>query len=161
MPQPTVSSTIQVRPEARLFRGLIDFNRTLRAQAQVWGAIGDHGLSRNEVVVLGLLADHEGCRASLVADRMHVGPSVVSRLVSALESRHLLAREPDPEDGRAEALRPTAAGARALENAREGFIDALSQRLESWDESRVNAAAELLEDLTAALSATPTGGQVR
>lgn len=141
----------QRRPTERLLRSLIDLSRAARAQSQGWNAAGDHGLSRNEVVALGLIADHEGCRASAVSERMNVGPSVVSRLVGSLADRGLLWRDSDPDDGRAEQLTVTEAGATALRAARTAYVEALDEHLRGWDADRIVAAADVLDELTAAL----------
>lgn len=147
-------------PTARLFRGLISFNRTIRSQAvTTWTGGGDHGLSRNEIVVLGLLVDHGACRASTISDRMSVGASVISRLVAGLEARGMVMRETDPDDGRAERLHVTDSGRSAVAQAREEFIRALSEKLADWDESRIAEAATLLEDLAQALR--PHAGATR
>lgn len=133
-------------------RSLIDFSRAARAASQGWNSAGQHGLSRNEVVALGLIADQESCRASSVSDRMNVGPSVVSRLVAALTDRGLLLRESDPQDGRAELLRMTDAGREALRAARASYVEALAGQLHDWDAARIAGAADILDDLTRAMT---------
>ncbi|RYE76071.1 MAG: MarR family transcriptional regulator [Myxococcales bacterium] len=146
----------QVPATDRLFRSLIDFNRTVRSQSvATWTGGAEHGLSRNEVVVLGLLVDHDSCRASTIADRMNVGASVISRLVSGLTSRGLITRESDPDDGRAERLHVTEPGRVAVQAARNEFIAALTRQLSDWDDDRIHSAAEVLEDLAVALRSTP------
>ena len=132
------------------FRSLIDFNRAIRSQGAAWASINAE-VSRNELIVLGMLVDGEVTRAAQLSERMSVGPSVVSRLVAALESRDLLARTVDPQDRRAEVLTLTKAGRGELRRARAAYVDAIASRLHDWDDAKINEAAVVLDELRKAL----------
>lgn len=133
-----------------LFRSLIDFNRAVRAQGARWTEAGAR-VSRNELIVLGMLVDAEVTRASQVSERMSVGPSVVSRLVGSLSERGLIERTTDPDDGRAERLSVTEAGQVELKRARAAYIAALAERLEGWSAGDIDRTAAALDELREAL----------
>jgi DNA-binding MarR family transcriptional regulator len=138
-----------------LFRSLVAFGRTTRALAQTWSS-SQPDLSRNDVVALGVLAESGTCRPSALAEHLGVGPSVVSRQVAHLQDLGLVARETDPDDGRAGLVSLTDAGRDRLLAGRRAYLERLSDRLSDWDEQRLRAAADLLEELTGQLAARPT-----
>lgn len=130
---------------------MVAFSRGMRAQSPLWSSPLP-GLSRSDVIALGVIADQGPCRASLLSERMGVGASVVSRLVSALHQQGLLEREPDPRDGRAELLRLTDTGRDTRLRARAAYVDALANRLVGWDADRIEAACDVLNDLATTLA---------
>jgi DNA-binding MarR family transcriptional regulator len=134
----------------RLFLSMVAFSRSMRAHSPLWSSPLP-GLSRSDVIALGVIADEGPCRASLLSERMGVGASVVSRLVSALHQQGLVDREPDPEDGRAELLQLTPTGQAARLRARAAYVDALAARLAGWETDRIDVACDILGDLAATL----------
>lgn len=74
----------------------------------------------------------------------------MSRLVAALEHDGLATRTPDPTDGRASRIHPTALGRRVLRRGRERRVASLARRLESLpdqDRALLASAAEMIEGL--------------
>jgi DNA-binding MarR family transcriptional regulator len=72
----------------------------------------------------------------------------MTRLVTALEARGLVAREPDARDGRLTRIRATAAGRTLLARGRARRVAALSRRLRSLapdDLAALEQAAAILE----------------
>jgi DNA-binding MarR family transcriptional regulator len=96
---------------------------------------------------LAVLARTDASRVSEVADRLRIDLSVASRQISALESAGWVAREPDPDDRRAQRLRVTDAGQTVLEDTRTRMVDAYSHVLEGWSEQDVLALTTALERL--------------
>jgi DNA-binding MarR family transcriptional regulator len=96
---------------------------------------------------LAVLARTDASRVSEVADRLRIDLSVASRQISALESAGWVAREPDPDDRRAQRLRVTDAGQTVLEDTRSRMVDAYSHVLEGWSEQDVLALTTALERL--------------
>jgi DNA-binding MarR family transcriptional regulator len=96
---------------------------------------------------LAVLARTDASRVSEVADRLRIDLSVASRQISALEHAGWVTREPDPDDGRAQRLRVTAAGKTVLEDTRTRMVDAYSHVLDSWSEHDVLALSTALERL--------------
>lgn len=90
-------------------------------------------------VTLGALAAAEQVRAP-----------TMSRLVKALEADGLVARDTDPEDGRATILRATRTGRRVLTDGRARRVKALARQLEplsARDLALLARAAGLIERL--------------
>lgn len=82
-----------------------------------------------------------------------VRPPTMSRLVAALEADGLVAREPDPQDGRGVLVRATAAGRRLLEAGRSRRTAALVRQLAALSPEELailGEAAAILERLARA-----------
>lgn len=69
------------------------------------------GLSLNEWRLLALVKARAPCRAGDVADLLAMDKSQTSRVIKSLLKKELIRNMPDPNDGRAVALRPTQKGA--------------------------------------------------
>lgn len=108
-------------------------------------------LERSAYTILGLLNDHGPMRNTALAELLHLDGSTVSRHVAALQRAGLIAREPDPDDGRAARLRLTATGQRAVESTRLARRGALRELIGSWPEEDRQALATLLGRLNAGL----------
>ena len=89
--------------------------------------------------------------ASALAKVEQISPQSMGSTLGALEARGLIARAPDPEDGRRIVLSVTEAGGQALldrRNARtEQLAQALSTGFSSTELEQVLAVAPLLERL--------------
>ncbi|NGN66341.1 MarR family transcriptional regulator [Streptomyces sp. A7024] len=90
------------------------------------------------------LADSGVQRASELAGFFGVGKATMSRQLSALEELGLVAREPDPADGRASLLVLTEEGARRVSRVRAARYERYVQRLGGWDHKEVAELARLL-----------------
>ena len=74
---------------------------------------------------LSVIARHEdGIRPSHIADILHIDLSVASRSVTHLEELDYVARERDPEDGRAFIVHVTPAGSVRIEQIAASFAGA-------------------------------------
>ena len=103
---------------------------------------------RRESITLSALAD------SLMADK-----GQISRTVRELEQLGLIARTPDPADGRSSLLSPTAQGLERLAAARAPQERALVDALEDWPIDDIRNLSRLLHALTAGES--PEGFSAR
>jgi DNA-binding MarR family transcriptional regulator len=83
-------------------------------------------------------------RTSDVAAALSVDVSTVSRQVKQLELEGLVAREPDPSDGRASVLALTAAGHQALERLRRARREVLAEVVARWPEEDRSTLADLI-----------------
>jgi DNA-binding MarR family transcriptional regulator len=83
-------------------------------------------------------------RASELCSYFGVDKSAVSRQLRLLEDLGLVARHPDPADGRAQLLALTAEGRRRLTKARDARRGRMRKQLDRWDESDVAQLGELL-----------------
>lgn len=108
------------------------------------------GMSVGLVSALATVVDADGLRPSELARIEGVAAPSATRMVAELENRGLVARETDPEDGRAVLVRGTAAGAKALRDAREERAARLMELIgadETLDLARLRDAVDVLEGL--------------
>ncbi|WP_448626553.1 MarR family winged helix-turn-helix transcriptional regulator [Geodermatophilus sp. URMC 64] len=95
-------------------------------------------------------------RLSVLAARVGVDLSVVSRQVAALERAGHVERRPDPYDGRASLIALTPAGRAALAATRAERTHWAAGALAAWDERDAARLGELLERLLTDIeAATP------
>lgn len=129
----------------RLHSAAIHLLRALRREDRSLG-VGPAQLSALSVLVFG------GARSiGALARAEQVRVPTMSRLVAALERDGLASRTPDPGDGRATRVHPTALGRRVLRRGRARRVASLARRLESLpetDRQLLVRAAELIEGLT-------------
>ena len=84
--------------------------------------------------------------SALAADEQVTAPSM-SRTVTALEAEGYVTREPDPADGRAVVISPTAKARRTLQRGRKLRIEALASELASLSEADLDALERAVEAL--------------
>jgi DNA-binding MarR family transcriptional regulator len=87
-----------------------------------------------------------------LAGAEQVRPPTMTRLVSALEAKGLVTREPDPHDRRLTRVRATSKGQTLFAKGRARRIQALAtqvRRLDARDVATLRRAAELMEQLSA------------
>ncbi|HEY7256867.1 MAG TPA: MarR family transcriptional regulator [Solirubrobacterales bacterium] len=138
MPQPT-----KIALELRLAVGLL--RRRLR-QAPVEG-----DLTLPETAALARLDRGGPSTASALAREEQISPQSMGATLAGLETRGLIARAPDPDDGRRVVLSLSGAGRQALRDRRAARTEQLARALaENFTEAeleRLEAAAPLLERL--------------
>jgi DNA-binding MarR family transcriptional regulator len=137
------TGTEELAAELRISVGLL--LRRLR-QARV-----DDDLTLPESAALSRLDRGGPATASALARLEQISPQSMGATLGGLEARGLIARAPDPEDGRKAILSLTDAGAEALRNRRAAKTQLLAEALESaftaQERARLRAAAPLLERL--------------
>lgn len=84
-----------------------------------------------------------------------VGAPGMTRLVADLESRGLVARSPDPDDGRAHRVRLTPEGSDAVAEARRVRAAGVAALLADADDADLAALSRAVEVLERALLAQP------
>ena len=105
-------------------------------------------LTRADIHLLRTVAEaDEPIRLGDLADRLVVDAPSVTRRVQALEARHLLRRQPDPVDKRAQRIELTGAGTRILERAMAAYRAWLSEVMADWSEADREQLARLLTRL--------------
>ncbi|MFE9170500.1 MarR family winged helix-turn-helix transcriptional regulator [Streptomyces kebangsaanensis] len=103
-----------------------------------------------ESAAYGLLVRLEECggrRATDLAAYIGVGKATMSRQLRALEELGLVAREPDPADGRAWLVALTEDGRRRVGQVREARRARYVSQLAHWDRREVAELARLLHQL--------------
>ncbi|MFD8910603.1 MULTISPECIES: MarR family winged helix-turn-helix transcriptional regulator [unclassified Streptomyces] len=88
-----------------------------------------------------------GQRATELAAYIGVGKATMSRQLRALEELGLIAREPDPADGRAWLVTLTEEGRRRVGTVREARRARYVSQLAHWDRREVAELARLLHQL--------------
>lgn len=94
--------------------------------------------------LLALLHDAGPLRASDLVSLLDLDKSTVSRQVGSLVELGLVDRAPDPADGRAQVLTPSAEGAARLERIREARRARWEADLADWPADDITALGELL-----------------
>ncbi|MFE5029196.1 MarR family winged helix-turn-helix transcriptional regulator [Streptomyces sp. NPDC056656] len=105
-----------------------------------------------EPAAYGLLARLEECgrqRATELAAYVGVGKATMSRQLRALEDLGLVAREPDPADGRAWLVHLTDEGRANFRQVRDARRATYVRQLAGWDRTEVAELARLLHQLNA------------
>lgn len=98
----------------------------------------------------------ESITLSALAETLMADKGQISRTVRELEQLGLVARTPDPADGRSSLLSPTPDGLARLAKARAPQESALVDALEEWPIDDIRNLSRLLHALTAGES--PAGG---
>lgn len=98
------------------------------------------------------IARCEQVTASTLAERMLMDKGQVSRLVRELEDLGLVARSPDPRDGRSSLLRLTDVGTERLAAARLPQEGMLLQTLQDWSIADIGNLSRLLHALASGVS---------
>jgi len=93
-------------------------NAVLRVARRLRTSGDPEGLTATQSSVLTTLVRRGPMRAGDLADAEALNPTLLSRVLAHLEERALVARAPDPEDGRATIARPTPGGRRLVERLR-------------------------------------------
>lgn len=113
------------------------------------------GLTPSQLSALGVIARQGPIRLSELADAESMNPTMVSRVVAALDEAGLVRRRADPDDRRAGLLEVTASGRRTHDRLRAERGRALTDGLLSLgqtDVAAVQAALPALEALVDAMS---------
>ena len=130
---------------AALRVGIAQLVRRLRA-AQTGGA-----LSMPEAATLALVELEGPTTSSALAKREGITPQSMGATLSALESRGLLQRRPDPDDGRRAVVSLTRAGRDLVLRRRSASTDVMARALgtnfTAAELAQLRAAAPLIERL--------------
>ncbi|MFE0461689.1 MarR family winged helix-turn-helix transcriptional regulator [Kitasatospora sp. NPDC058965] len=100
-----------------------------------------------EGMAYSLLAHLHDCgqvRVTEVGAHFGVGKATISRQIKALEELGLVAREPDPLDGRAWLVSVTEDGARRYRRAHEARLASFRELLGGWEPAELAQFARLL-----------------
>ncbi len=90
-------------------------------------------------------------RTSELASSSDVSQPTATTVISSLEARHLVARRPDPDDGRASLLEITAAGRTTFEAAHRRVLDRLAVITHDLGDAAAAALWEMVPVLLAGM----------
>lgn len=116
------------------------------------------GLTPTQLSVLGSIARCGPLRLTELAEVESLNPTMLSRIVAALDEQGLVRRKPDPDDRRAGRVEVTAAGRRShdrLRAERGRVITAGLQALPAAEVRRLEQALPALEALVEAVTTYP------
>lgn len=114
------------------------------------------GLDRASYVILRTLADGGPGAVSVIADRLGLDGSTVTRQTSALEERGLVTRTPDPEDRRASIVDLTPSGRTRVARARRHRQGLIGELFASWPSDDLDELGRVLARLNATLADSAT-----
>jgi DNA-binding MarR family transcriptional regulator len=96
--------------------------------------------------------EHVGtAQTNALAEALHLDASTVTRQVTALVGSGLVARRPNPSDGRSSTLSLTAEGRRAMREVEHERQRVLREMFSDWDEAERADAARVLTKLNGSL----------
>jgi DNA-binding MarR family transcriptional regulator len=93
--------------------------------------------------------DDDGTRVSVLAERAQMTKQSMGELVAHLESHGYVERVPDPSDGRAKLVRPTASGQAVYPLAVQAIAEVEARWAERIGEAKLRRLRGLLEELSA------------
>ncbi|MEU1512841.1 MarR family transcriptional regulator [Streptomyces sp. NPDC005811] len=104
-------------------------------------------LDRAAVAILRHLAEDEMLRPGVLAVRLSVEASHVTRQLRHLEQAGHVTRVPDPEDRRAQLIRLTDSGRTAVRRIRAAGLRGMEAALADWEPADLHRLAALFERL--------------
>lgn len=120
------------------------------------GAMGASGLRVSHTGVFPHI-DLEGTRASVIAERMGISKQAVGRLIDDLEQMGVVARQPDPRDGRAQLVVWTEQGRQGLLHGLGVLREMEAELVARVGEARMLALRETLAELVVCLTPAEPG----
>jgi DNA-binding MarR family transcriptional regulator len=123
--------------------------RRLRAERIAQGLQPE--LSDTQLAALAALAKHTAMTPGELAEHEKVQPPSMTRVIAALEERHLVMRAPHPTDGRQVTLTVTQEGrqlVQQLRRLREAWLARRLGELSPQERATLRAAAPILEKLS-------------
>ena len=149
---PVTEPTAPARVSAGLERSLTQVGRAILRLEVPQDALPDGTtVSRTGYWLLVRVAELGPARLSDVAATVELDLSTISRQIRDLVADGLIARTPDPADGRAALLRLTERGSSVLEAVSESRRRVLAQAIADWTDEERNALASGLLRLGAGL----------
>jgi DNA-binding MarR family transcriptional regulator len=143
--------------EARSLGSVLGFMRALWAVDHGLEAASKRmesrfGVTGPQRLVIRILGRYPNASAGRLAEILHLHPSTLTGILKRLEGRGLIARKPDPTDGRRALFALTARGSK-LDGLRSGTVEsALRRVLQKVPERKVASAHEVLLEVASALS---------
>lgn len=149
------SATRDVTVE-KLTTSMLALSRSLRSLSHR-EVVSVAGLRRSDIPLLRNLCDHGPMRPGELADRLGVGPSVVSRQLTSLVADQLVTRRTDPTDARADLIDITDDGRARVAELWTVLLEFVTERVHEWDDPQLSTLAHLLGQLNESLNTCHLG----
>jgi DNA-binding MarR family transcriptional regulator len=140
--------SVESNAAAKLVYQIFDLQRAVRCVAAANLRGQDTGVALQGV--LRFVGEGES-RATHLAERLGVSAPVLSRHIAELEDQGYVVRRPDPEDGRAQLIALSAAGADKLRLIEEHRTATIQDLLQDWSQDDVELTARTLKKLAGSL----------
>jgi DNA-binding MarR family transcriptional regulator len=144
-PTNPVHDTETAELTVRLRQGTLRLARRLRQEA-------DADFGQSLVSALATIDRYGPLTLGELAEREHLAPPSITKLVNRLESEGLVRRGPHPDDGRAVSVTVTRTGAARVARARDRATSWLSARIDDLPAEDATTLADVVKLLEALLA---------
>lgn len=114
------------------------YRKLTREADEVFAAMG---LSYSHALILVLIHKDPEIQPSLLAERMHLKPSTITRLVQKLETRQLVKKE---SSGRATSIACTSEGDKTAEEIEQKWYELVNKKKEELGDRYVDVLSEMI-----------------
>lgn len=135
----------------QLTTSMLALSRSLRSLSHR-ELVSVEGVRRSDIPLLRNLIDHGPMRPGELAERLGVGPSVVSRQLTPLVADRLVTRRTDPADARADLIDITDAGRARVAELWTALLGFVTERMHDWDDRQISTLSQLLGQLNDSLN---------
>ena len=134
--------------------GYLVYRLERRLRARLDQAVRAHGVTATEYVTLSVLRERDGLSCAQLARLAFVTPQAMNLVVSALERRHLVERQPDPDHRRVLRASVTPKGIDVLDHCDRSMDEIESDMLADLDPEMIETVREALASCAHSLEAT-------
>jgi DNA-binding MarR family transcriptional regulator len=120
------------------------------SRLEAWGELG---LTLTQLRVLFVLRAEDGASASVLAERLNVTPSTLTRIVDRLARQELVRRETDSDDRRLVRHYLSASGASTVEELERGGRARMNEIMDRLSNGQLERLVLALDDFAAAVDA--------
>jgi DNA-binding MarR family transcriptional regulator len=136
--------------------GYLVYRLERRLRARIDQAVRAYGVTATEFVTLSVLRERDGLSCAQLARLAFVTPQAMNLVVSALERRGLVERQPDPDHRRVLRASVTRAGLEILDRCDEAMDGIESDMLADLPPETIETVREALALCARSLEATRT-----
>jgi DNA-binding MarR family transcriptional regulator len=134
--------------------GYLIYRAERRLRARLDDAVRTHGITTTEYVTLSVLRARDGLSCAQLARWAFVTPQSMNLVISALERRGLVVRQPDPDHRRVLRASVTDAGLRVLDSCDRAMDEIESDMLDGLSAEAVGTLRTALASCARSLEAT-------
>jgi DNA-binding MarR family transcriptional regulator len=134
--------------------GYLIYRLERRLRARIDQAVRAYGVTATEFVTLSVLRERDGLSCAQLARLAFVTPQAMNLVVSALERRGLVERQPDPEHRRVLRASVTPTGLETLDRCDEAMDGIESDMLADLSPETIDTVREALASCARSLEAT-------